>query len=232
MPKTDYLVRRGFKRGDNAAGKMYDCDLILYDVKRRKIFFVQAKWKRDSRTASLDDELHDWGASNWSLTKGVERLVVLRDRLAEPVVLDQVRAALGDIKLSNEHIVKNAHFIVLHTLPAFNSYQIDGVAIYEWNLFRNLLLRGLVRRRWSPDGVPEHARPLAAYVHGEVLALEDPQHVLDHYCAAIGMDFTHLPTAMRMRQEARYVFELPLPDGSWWQRLRKRDRIRILRPYI
>lgn len=232
VPPADYLVRPGFKRADNGAGKMYDCDVIIYDVRRRKIFFVQAKWKRDSRTANLDDELHDWGASNWPLTKGIDRLAVLRDRLAEPVVLDQIRAALGDIKLSVEHILKNAHFIVLHTLPAFNAYQIDGVTIYEWNLFRNLLLRGLVQRRWSPDGVPEHARPCPTYVHHAVLALEDPQQVLDHYCAAIGADFTQLPAAMRIRQEARYGFDLALPDASWWQRLRKRNRISILRPYI
>lgn len=232
VPQTDYVVRRGIKRSDNGAGKMYDCDLILYDVRRRKIFFVQAKWKRDSRTANLDDELHDWGASNWPLTKGIERLVVLRDRLAEQAVLDQVRTALGDIKLPVEHVLENAHFIVLHTLPAFNAYEIDGVAIYEWNLFRNLLLRGLVQRSWSPDGVPEHARPYSSYVHGEVLALEEPQKVLEHYCNAIGTDFTQLPAAMRRREEARYGFELALPDASWWQRLRKRDRVSILRPYI
>lgn len=232
VPRTDYLVRRGFKRADNGAGKMYDCDLILYDVKRQKIFFVQAKWKRDSRTANLDDELHDWGASNWPLTKGIDRLIVLRDRLAESVVLDQVRTALGDIRLSVEHILSNAHFIVLHTLPGFNAYQIDGVAIYEWNLFRNLLLRGLVRRSWSPDGIPEHACLTSTYVHHEVLALEEPQKVLEHYCKAVKTDFTRLPAAMRMREEARYGFELPLRPASWWQRLRKRDRIGILRPYI
>lgn len=115
----DYLVREGFQRSANGAGAMYDCDLILYDVKRRKIFFVQAKWKRDSRTATLDDELHDWGASNWPLTKGIERLTALRARLGEPVVLDQVRAALNDIELPKEHILANSHFIVVHTLPFF-----------------------------------------------------------------------------------------------------------------
>jgi hypothetical protein len=232
VPHTDYLVRPGFKRSDNGAGSMYDCDLILYDVERRKIFFVQAKWKRDSRTASLDDELHDWGANNWPLTKGIDRLATLRARLAEPVVLDQVRSALGDIKLPVEHILRNSHFIVLHTLPYFNAYQIDGVAIYEWNLFRNLLLRGAIVRSWSPDGVPEHARPLPTHLHDKVLELENPQEVLDYYCAAIGMDLTQLPAAMRNRQDARYGFDLVLPYATWWQRLTRRDRVSIMRPYI
>lgn len=235
VPSTDYLVRPGFKRSANGAGSMYDCDLTLYDVERRKIFFVQAKWKRDSRTAGLDDELHDWGAKNGPLTKGVNRLAALRARLAEPAVLDQVRSALGDIKISVDHILANSYFVVVHTLPYFNAYEIDGVLIYEWNLFRNLLSRGAVRRSWSPNGAPEHALPLPLHLHDTVLALEDPQQVLDYYCAAIGIDPSRLPAAMELRQEARYGFDLEVSHASWWQRLTRRtrrNRVSIMRPYI
>lgn len=232
VPATDYLVRRGFKRSDNGAGLMYDCDLTLYDVARRKIFFIQAKWKRDSRTAGLDDELHDWGAKNGPLTKGIDRLAALRARLAERAVLDQVHAALGDIKLPADHILANSHFIVLHTLPYFNAYQIDGVVVYEWNLFRNLLSRGALKRRWSPTGSPEHSCPLPLHLHDTVLALENPQQVLDYYCAASGMNLSKLPAAIQLRQEARYGFDLTLPNASWWQRLTKRDSVNIFLPYI
>jgi hypothetical protein len=231
VPRTDYLVRPGVQRSDNGEGEMYDADLILYDVRRRKLFFVQAKWKRDSRTASLDDELHDWRAKNWPLTKGIKRLSALRKRLSERVVLDQVRASLGDIKLSDEHVLNNAHFIVVHTLPYFNAYEIDGVAVYEWNMFRNALQRGAIHRTWSPDGSLRHAVLLPPLQHDSIIPLEDPQRILDHYCAAIGMDMSTFPAMMQDRQDARYGFNLTVPSATWWQRLWRRDRLRIARPY-
>ncbi len=232
VARTDYVVRRGVKRSENGAGEMYDADLIIYDAGRRQIFFVQAKWKRDSRTASLDDELHDWGADNSPLTKGVKRLAALRARLSEPVVLGQVRAALDDIKLSDEHILANSHFIVLHTLPSFNAYLIDGVAIYEWNLFRNLLRRGVVDRVFSPDDIPGDAVRMPPCVNDRILPLEDPQEVLDYYCATIGAEPALLAAAMRIRQDARYGFDIAWPQTSWWERVTKRRTIRIVRPYV
>lgn len=231
VPDTDYLVRRGFKSGANGAGKKYDCDLVLYEVGRRQLFFIQAKWKRDGRTASLNDELHDWGANNWPLTKGVNQLRALRERLGEESVLHQIHHALGDIRLSAQEIQANAHFIVLHTLPYFNAYQIDGVAVYEWNVFRNLLLKGRIHRLWAPEGSRGPAIPLPPHAHETLLRLEDPMHVLDYYCGAIGIDLAGLPAIMENRQQARYGFDVARPDAPWWQRMIRRERFRVLRPY-
>ena len=227
----DYLVRPGLEDSQNGGATMYDCDLIIYEVARRQIFFVQAKWKRDSRTADLGDELHDWRAKNWPMKKGLKQLSALRQRLAEKDVLGKVKRALGDIKLTDQHILANSHYVVVHTLPFFSGYQIEGVAMYEWNLFRRLLQRGAMERSMSTDGPPAQAIVLPELHNHTVLKLEEPDQVLDYFYAATGGDLTRLPRAMRDREDARYGFDLALPSASLWRRIRGNAKLRIIRPY-
>ncbi|MFB9242655.1 hypothetical protein IV454_04795 [Massilia antarctica] len=228
---ADYVVRPGLKRSDNGEGEMYDCDLIIFEVARRQIFFVQAKWKRNSRTADLGDELNCWRDENWPLTKGVKQLVVLRQRLAEKDVLAKIKGALGDIKLSDQHILANSHYVVVHTLPSFSAYQIDGVAIYEWNLFRRLLQRGAMERSLSTGGPPALAIALPEHRHHTVLKLEDPNQVLDYFYTAAGGALARLPREKQDREQARYGFDLALPSASLWSRMRGHATLRVIRPY-
>jgi hypothetical protein len=210
---------------------MYDCDLIIFENVRRQIFFVQAKWKLNSRTADLGDELHCWGSKNWPLTKGVDQLRVLRRRLAEKDVLAKIKGALGDIKLTDQHILENSHYVVVHTLPFFSAYQIDGVAIYEWNLFRRLLQRGAMERSMSISGPPARAVVLPEYRHHTLLKLEGPNQVLDYFYTASGGNLAQLPREKQDMEQARYGFDIPLPSASLWTRLRGNARLRVIRPY-
>ena len=231
VSSADYVVRPEFKRSENGEGEMYDCDLIIFEVARRQIFFVQAKWKLNSRTADLGDEFHYWGGKNWPLTKGVKRLVALRQRLTEKDVLAKIKGALGDIKLTDQHILANSHYVVVHTLPFFSAYQIDGVAIYEWNLFRRLLQRGAMERSMSTNGPPALAIVLPEHRHHTVLKLEDPSQVLDYFYTAAGGDLARLPREKQDREQARYGFDLALPSASLWCRMRGNTTLRIIRPY-
>lgn len=228
VPADDYIVKKGFKSGGRDRGVAYDCDLILYEPKRRKLFFVQAKWKRDARTANLDDELHNWRNRNWPMTKGVRQLSALRARLSEASVMSQVRTALGDIRLSKEEIVANAHFVVVHTLPSFSAYAIDGVAVYEWNLFRNLLLRGLTQQSVANGASTVNK----AVMHDTVLPLEDPERVLAFFWGLLGLEEEMYETLAKAREDARYGFDVVLDGASLWKRIAGRDRIRVLRPYV
>lgn len=94
---TDYVVRKGISVSGKDKGVKYECDLILYEPKRRKVFFLQVKWKRDARTANLEAELRNWRNKNWPMTKGVSQLVAIRSRLNESRILDQIRTSLGSI---------------------------------------------------------------------------------------------------------------------------------------
>jgi hypothetical protein len=89
-----------------------------------------------------------------------------------------------------------------------------------------------IHRTWSPDGSLRQAVLLAPLQHDSIIALEDLQRILDHYCAAIGMDMSTLPAMMQDRQDARYGFNLTVPSATWWQRLWRRDRLRIACPYV
>lgn len=231
VPSSDYLVRRGIERSQNGAGEKYDCDLIIYEVARRQIFFVQVKWKRKSRTVDLGDELAEWRAENSPMRKGVNQLAVLRQRLVEKDVLDKIKKALGDIELTDQHILANSHYVVVHTLPFFSAYQIDGVAIYEWNLFRRLLQRGAMEPSMSMGGPPARATVLPELRNNSVLKLEDPSQVLDYYYVATVGDPARLPHKRQDRERARYGFDLALPSASLWSRMRGRARLRVILPY-
>lgn len=234
VPASDYVVRDGIKASTKAkdAGVSYDCDLILFEPKRRKIFFVQVKWKRDGRTANLDDEMNEWRAKNSSLTHGVSQLKALRERLSERRVLDQIKGRLQGFGLTDASIAQNSNFIVVHTLPYFNAYMNDGVALYEWNFFRNLLLRGATQRAKAPIGQWGLLRPLPTLSHHETLPLENPKRAQDFFYESLGAELTEVPRLMESRLRARYGFDVKLGGKTWWRQLLASTSLRIVRPYL
>jgi hypothetical protein len=203
-----FIVRPGIDLSGRDKGGAYDCDLIFYQPKRNKLFFVQAKWKRASRTANLEDELKHLRLKNSPITHGVSQLSVLRARLSEPGVMDQVRTSLGGLGLSVEYILSHSHFIVLHTQPFFSAYARDGIAIYEWNLFRNLLV-------YDDASLP----------------LEDPACVAKLYRDINGIDSGTHDLQVAAREQMLYGFDVRV-SGAWsWRRLANRGSVRIVRPY-
>ncbi len=69
ISKGDYDVLPGFKKQGDDQGANYDCDLIVFEFQRQKIFFIQAKWKRYARTANLDDEFYLNGMTRIALSR-------------------------------------------------------------------------------------------------------------------------------------------------------------------
>lgn len=222
----DYIVGGRVQKGPNGPGINYDCDLTLYEPRRKKIFFIQAKWKRDGRTASLEDELRAWRAKNVPMDHGVGQLEGLRKRLSEHPVCDKVRSALPGIRLTDKEIQDNAHFIIIHTLPYFSAYSNRGVVIYEWNLFRNLLRRGMINHTAAPQGDWNRATSHTSTSAG-ILPLEDPEQVIAHYFRATGFDQVDTTRAMDRRLNAQYFFDLEFAGKRFWQRA---TRYYITRP--
>jgi hypothetical protein len=231
VPAADYLIRRGVEQSPKDDGPNFDCDLILVEPGRRQIFFLQIKWKRAGRTASLDDEMNDWRGRNWPMHHGVAQIAGLRKRLSEPGILAQVAGRLTGLGLSERDILANAHFLVIHTAPHFSPYMMDGIAIYEWNLFRNLLLRQAIDPTGTAAGKGSGpARGPDKIPHG-LLPLEDPGRIGEHYLAMAGYRQETVATLMRERLEARYGFDLARPALPFWRRLIGKPTIRVVRPY-
>lgn len=232
IPASDYMARPGFGLNGKADGRNYDCDVVIYEPGRKKLFFLQVKWKRDGRTANLEDELLDWGDKNWPISKAVDQLEGLRERLAERRVLDQVKGALKGIRLSDQDILENAHYVVVHTLPYFNAYAVRGVAIYQWNFFRNVLLGGAVTTSVAPESDFSRLEVLPVQTNGKLLPLERPGDVLADYCSKLGATSAKLQEALRDRCESKYGFDMDNPGASAWACLVGRRHVRIVRPYL
>lgn len=232
VPASDYIVCRGIESSGSDRGKPYECDLILFEPGRRKLFFIQLKWKRDSRTSNLDDEFHNWRGKNSALVKAVSQLTFLRERLHETKVIDQVRNELGRIQLSKEEIVKNAHFIVVHTMPEFSAYSREGVAIYEWNLFRNLLRRGAIQKSHAAQRDTSFSDVSQEVSHESTLPLEEPDRILMYYAEMLGLDAERYEMLTAAREEARYGFDIALEESPFWRRLMGLGTMRVVRPYL
>jgi len=227
----DYVVRDGLKAAGKDKGINYDCDLILYEPKRQKIFFVQAKWKLNNRTANLDDELNLWRGEKSLLTKGLTQLNGLRERLREKSVFAQVKNRLKDFRLTDQQILDNSHFILVHTLPYFNCYMNEGIVIYEWNFLRNILLRGAIQRTEAPIVDCEKLRQVTTVFHKETLPLENPERALNYFFQTIRVDLNASGQLMETRMQARYEFEVELRVG-WRRQLLGRKSMKIVRPYL
>ncbi|NHZ43760.1 hypothetical protein [Massilia aquatica] len=231
VPSTDYIIRRGVDQSRKDTGRNFDCDLILFEPGRKQIFFLQIKWKRDGRTANLDDEMKNWRGRNWAMSHGVSQIAGFRERLSERGVLDQVLGRLKGLRLSEQHILANSHFVVIHTSPHFSPYMIDNILIYEWNLFRNLLLRGAIDlTRVSADRESEPAQRPSDGLQG-LLPLEDAKCIGKYYIATAGVDSEIAPALLRDRIDARYGFDLRRPNMPFWRRFIGSPKIRIVRPY-
>ncbi|MDI1259208.1 hypothetical protein [Aquabacterium sp.] len=202
----DYVVASGFKRpAENGAPKL-DCDLIIFDKARGKFFFVQSKYKRESRFATIGDELRALTHKNSPLTSGVAQIAALRDRLGEQSVLDQVRGKFPKMGLTEERLRRDGHYVVVHTMPALNCIERNGVLLYEWAVFRNLLQRGVATKWHVNDSVASPERHVAK----DILPLEDVNAILNHYIAA-----THIPKTQIDAEFASYAnsgmgFTLPV----------------------
>jgi hypothetical protein len=174
---TDYIVTPGFNRPSKGGAPKLDCDLIIFEKSRGKFFFVQSKYKRDGRFATIGDELRALTQKNCPLTSGVAQIAGVRERLGERAVLDQIRGRFPKMNLTEERLRRDGNYVVLHTMPAFNCIERDGVLLYEWVFFRNLLQRGATAR-WRSDELSSGPETRLA---NDVLPLEDIDAVFDHY---------------------------------------------------
>lgn len=232
VASSDYQAFEGFKWNGKGGGPNYDCDMIIYEPKGQNIYFLQVKWKRDARTANIEDELELWRSKDSLLPHGLSQLQGLRQRLLEPKVLSQIRGRLKGIRLTNQQIQANSHYVVVHTLPYFNAYQIDGITMYEWNFFRNVLLRGEVQKASAPNHDWARLHALPAEAHEDILPLEQPQKAIDHFYSALKIDPKDIPKQLTARMRVRYGFDVAIKT-SFWRRWRDGRRIiRVTRPYL
>lgn len=142
----------------------YDVDLIVADYMMEKIYFCQIKHRISTRLPYLRDELKEY-STNGQLIDAVSQINGARSQLTSPKFLEKVRGALrrGGAdpafleKIDQKFLEKSAGFIIIHTIENLDFGLRNGIALYEWNTFRNLL-RGNITA-FSHDSVGTVAMP-------------------------------------------------------------------------
>lgn len=114
-----------------------DIDLILYDKLRNKYFLLQVKYSIFGK-AYLKEEVHHFCNNTDLIQKGVKQLNTFSYFYNKDNQLKEELHKIGIVNLDTS----NTYLILVHTLPVFDFSEIDGVILYDWNTFRNLLQYG------------------------------------------------------------------------------------------
>lgn len=121
-----------FRPNTNAKIKGYDADLVLYDKKLEIYYFIQVKFNIYSQQTFLHERIKYYNGNKNK--EGIDQLLVLKKNFND----ESIKKKLKQHKLYNASL-QNSHFILLHNMPYLNFYETNGIYLYEWNLFRNLL---------------------------------------------------------------------------------------------
>ena len=124
--------------GINDPKEKYDADMIIYDKESNLIYFCQIKHRITTIHPFFRDEFNEY-CRNESLNHGVDQLCHLRSNILTSGVRDRLVSRLGKKIIGKLDIERNCRFILLHSIENLDMCTKDGISMYEWNTFRNLL---------------------------------------------------------------------------------------------
>lgn len=142
--KKRFIIGKGFQRSNKYKTILpnYDVDVIIYDKNTNLIYFCQLKHKVNSLMTSFRDELKTFSTD--IIQHGVKQLTGLAKSINQDLIKQQLITAFQDTTLTKSYIgeidlIKNSRFILIHNMQDFDFCCCQGVTMYEWNTWRNLL---------------------------------------------------------------------------------------------
>ena len=152
---------------DKNTNKKLDIDLVLSDKVRNKYFLIQTKYSFYN-SPYLKDEIKHY-LNNKKISDGIKQLKNFKYFYEKDNDLKTAFEKEGiNIKLEDTYL------ILLHTIPVFDISEIDGVMLYDWNTFRNLL------QNCIHASVPINLKREEFIVQlNDALPIEDINYVLD-----------------------------------------------------
>ena len=152
----------------------YDIDLIVADHEMERIYLCQIKHRAATLLPYLRDELKEFSADG-ALTRASKQLDGARQQLSSAKFLEKVRDSLkrGGIssdflsKIDTQFLQEETGFIIVHTIENLDFGLKNGIALYEWNTFRNLLSGSI------------HINSSTVNLDLSGVALDDPSHISD-----------------------------------------------------
>lgn len=150
LDATRFLVWSGI----NDQEAKYDADLIIYDKAPGIFYFCQVKHRAEVLQPFLRDELNEF-SRNKAFRHGINQLRTLRSQIDSPGVRSRLVSRAGKELVGKEPLGERSRFLLIHTVENFDMCTSDGIAMYEWNTFRNLI-QGLVIR--GGEDIPGEVR--------------------------------------------------------------------------
>jgi hypothetical protein len=124
--------------GINNPKEKYDADMIIYDKASNLIYFCQIKHRITTIHPFFSDEFNEY-CRNESLNHGIDQLCHLRSNILTSGVRERLVSRLGKKIIGKIDIERNCRFILLHSIENLDMCTKNGISMYEWNTFRNLL---------------------------------------------------------------------------------------------
>ena len=124
--------------GINNPKEKYDADMIIYDKESNLIYFCQIKNRITTIHPFFSDEFNEY-CRNESLNHGIDQLCHLRSNILTSGVRERLVSRLGKKIIGKIDIERNCRFILLHSIENLDMCTKNGISMYEWNTFRNLL---------------------------------------------------------------------------------------------
>lgn len=124
--------------GINNPKEKYDADMIIYDKTSNLIYFCQIKHRITTIHPFFSDEFNEY-CRNESLNHGIDQLCHLRSNILTSGVRERLVSRLGKKIIGKIDIERNCRFILLHSIENLDMCTKNGISMYEWNTFRNLL---------------------------------------------------------------------------------------------
>lgn len=134
VPSHRYRVHPGF---DDEVEK-YDVDVVIEDTKTGILYFCQVKHRVAALLPHLRDEMKEY-SSNSEILKGLGQIKRLREVIESEGVLTRVRQKVRQRKLTSKELNRRARYLIIHNSESLDFCTSEGVAMYEWNMLRNLL---------------------------------------------------------------------------------------------
>lgn len=140
-----FTFGKGFKPGPKNEGK-FDIDLLIADHAIDRIYFCQIKHRIDTLLPYFRDEITEY-TTNEQWKGAIRQLKEIQPQFENQKFIERLKDSLRRggapksflSKICPDFLKTNSAPIIIHSIENFDFCRKEGIAMYEWNTFRNLL---------------------------------------------------------------------------------------------
>ena len=128
-------------------------------------------------------------------------------------MVNAIRSRFPELSINAASLARKSQYFVVHNIPEFNGLKRDGVVMYEWNMFRNLLARGSM----EVGSIGSQGITVKQVNADDVLKIEDVDAVFEHFSKGMKLPRQAIEAAFSDYADGTITFALP-KSGSLFAR--------------